>query len=263
MKLKEMLKDILSEEELEIAPSSFDLIGDIAIVKIPLELKKKEKKIGEELLRFKNVKTVLKKEGKVGEEFRVRKYKFLGGERKKETLHKEYGCRYKLNVEKVYFSPRLGSERERILKQVKDGEKILVMFAGIGPYAIQIAKNRNAEIFSVEINPKAVKYFEENVKLNKVEDKIKIFEGDVRKVVPKLNEKFDRIIMPLPKDAENFLDLAKLVSKKNTIIHLYIFAGSKRETIEKIGEKVRVVDCVECGTYSKETSRYCIDFIFR
>lgn len=258
-----MLKDLLTEEELEIAPSSFDVIGDIAIIKIPEELKKKERKIGEQLLKFKNIKTVLKKEGMVEDEFRIRKYKFLAGEKKKETLHKEYGCRYKLNVEKVYFSPRLGNERERIMKQVKDGEKILVMFAGIGPYAIQIAKNREVEISAIEINPKAVKYFKENVKLNKVEDKIKIFEGDVREVVPELKEKFDRVIMPLPKDAENFLDLAKLVSKKNTIIHIYIFADSKDGAIRKINENIKILNCVECGTYSKDISRYCVDFIFR
>ena len=262
MKLKRLLENIFTEEELKIAPSSFDIIGDIAIIKIPDELKKKEKEIGKQLLKFKNIKTVLKKEGKVEDKFRIRKYKFLAGEDKRETLHKEYGCKYKLNVETVYFSPRLGRERERIAKEVKEGEKILVMFAGIGPYAIQIAKNRNAEIFAVEINPKAVEYFRENAKLNKVENKIKIFEGDVREVVPKLKEKFDRIIMPLPKDAESFLDLAKLVAKKNAIVHLYVFAGSKEEAIKKIDEKVKVLNCVECGTYSKEISRYCIDFRF-
>ncbi len=260
MKLKELLKNVLGEEELEIAPSSFDVVGDIAIIKIPPQLEKKEKKIGEQLLKFKNVKTILKKEGKVGEEFRIRKYKFLGGEKRKETLHKEYGCRYKLNIEKVYFSPRLGSERERIVKQVKKGEKILVLFAGIGPYAIQIAKNREVDIYAIEINPKAVKYFKENTKLNKVENKIKVFEGDVREVVPSLKEKFDRIIMPLPKDGENFLDLAKLVSKKNTIIHIYIFANSRGEAIKKIDKKV--INCVECGTYSRDISRYCVDFTF-
>lgn len=262
MKLKELLRDILSEEELKIAPSSFDVIGDIAIIKIPPELKKKEREIGEQLLKFKNIKTVLLKEGKVEQEFRVRRYKFLAGEKKKETLHKEYGCRYKLNLEKVYFSPRLGSERERIMKEVKDGEKILVMFAGIGPYAIQIAKNKEVKIFAIEINPEAVKYFRENVKLNKVENKIKIFEGDVREIVPKLKERFDRIIMPLPKDAENFLNLAKLVAKKNTVIHLYVFADSKDKAIEKINREVKVINCVECGTYSKEISRYCVDFKF-
>jgi len=263
MKLKDLLKESLSEEELEIAPSGFDMIGDLAIIKLNEELGGKEKNIAEQLLKLKQVKTVLKKEGKVDNEFRVRKYKVIGGENTKETLHIEFGCRYKLNIETAYFSPRLGNERERITNQIKNGEKILVMFAGIGPYAIQIAKHKDVELWGVEINPEGIKYFKENAKLNKVEKKIKIFEGDVRKIVSKWEDKFDRIIMPLPKDAETFLDVAKKVSKKNTIIHLYIFANSKEEAIEKISYNIEVLDCIKCGGFSKTTSRYCIDFRFK
>ncbi len=263
MKLKDLLKNTLSEKELEIAPSGFDMIGDLAIIKLNEELEGKEKVIAEQLLKLKQVKTVLKKEGKVDNEFRVRKYKVIGGENTKETLHIEFGCRYKLNIETAYFSPRLGNERERITNQIKDKEKILVMFAGIGPYAIQIAKYKDADIWGVEINPEGIKYFRENAKLNKVEKKIKIFEGDVRKIVSEWDEKFDRIIMPLPKDAETFLDVAKKVSGKNTIIHLYMFADSKEEAIEKINYDIEVLDCIECGGFSKTTSRYCIDFRFK
>ena len=262
MKLKVLLKDVLTEEELKIAPSGFDAIGDIAIIKLDDELENREKEIAEQLLKLKHVKTVLKKDGRVDEEFRVRKYKFIAGENQTETLCVEYGCRYKLDPGKVYFSPRLGNERERIEKQVKDGEKILVMFAGIGPYAIQIAKNKNAIVYGVEINLEGVKYFRENAKLNKVENKIKIFEGDVREVVPKLKEKFDRIIMPLPKAAENFVELAKSVAKKDALIHLYVFADSKKEAISRINMKIKVFDCIECGTYSRDTARYCVDFKF-
>ncbi len=263
MKLKELLKNILSEEELEIAPSSFDVVGDIAIIDIPKELEKKEKKIAEKLLEFKQINTVLKKEGKVENEFRLRKLKYIAGEKKKETIHIEYGCRFKLNLEEVYFSPRLGSERERIVSQVKEGEKVLVMFAGIGPYAIQIGKKTKAKIvYAVEINPKAVKYMEENLRLNKVQDKIKVFEGDVREVVPRLKEKFDRIVIPLPKRGENFLDVARKVAKKNAMIHFYTFADSKEKAVENIDAKIKVLEVVECGSYAKYSSRYCVDFIF-
>lgn len=263
MKLKELLKDILTEKELKFAPSSFDVIGDIAIIEIPKELEKKEKKIGEQLLKFKHIKTVLKKEGKIENEYRTRNYKFLAGIDKRETLYLEYGCRFKLNLDKVYFSPRLGSERDRIVKQVEVGEIVLVMFAGIGPYAIQIAKRSKAKIvYAIEINPEAVKYMEENVRLNKVGDKIKIFKGDVRKIIPKLEEKFDRIVMPLPKGNEDFLELAKKVAKKNAVIHFYTFAVSKEEAIKKINYKIKVLNCVKCGSYAKALYRFCVDFIF-
>ena len=264
MKLKRLLKSVLNEEELKIAPSSFDVVGDIAVIEIPKELERKEKKIAEKLLEFKQINTVLKKEGKVKNEYRVRKLKYMGGEKKKETVHTEYGCRFKLNLEKVYFSPRLSNERNRIVNQVKKDEKVLVMFAGIGPYAIQIAKRSRAGIvYAVELNPEAVKYMKENLKLNKVQEKVKVFDGDVRKIVPGLNEKFDRIIMPLPKGAKNFLDIVKSVAKKNSIIHFYTFAKSEKEAVKNIDENINVLKVVECGSYAKDLSRYCVDFVFR
>jgi tRNA (guanine37-N1)-methyltransferase len=263
MKLKNMLEGILTKDELKLAPSAFDIVGDIALILIPDELRHKEKEIGEKLLEFKQIKTVLKKSSAVEDEFRVRKYELLAGEDKTETIYIEYGSRYKVDVAKAYFSPRLGNERERIVKLVLPGEKVLVMFAGIGPYAIQIAKRAKPEIvYAVEINPDAVRYMEENIRLNKAGPLVKPFCGDARKVVPELGEKFGRIIMPLPKDAETFLDTAKAVAKEGAIIHLYIFADSKEEAIGKIREEVEVIDCVECGSYSAGTSRYCVDFMF-
>jgi len=263
MRLKLLLKDVLTEEEMKFAPSAFDVIGDIAIIWIPDELKHKAKEIAEKLLTFKNIKTVLGKDSAVEDEFRVRKYHLLAGEDRTETTYIEYGLRYKVDITKAYFSPRLGNERERIVKQVKPGEKILVMFAGIGPYAIQIAKRAKPEIvYAVEINPDACRYMEENVRLNKVGHLVRPFCGDVREVVPRLGEKFDRIIMPLPKDAETFLDVAKKVANPGAIIHLYVFAESKEEAIKKVGVEVEIIDCVICGTYSAKVSRYCVDFKF-
>lgn len=264
MRLRDLLEDILTEEEIKFAPSAFDVVGDIAIIWIPDELKHKEKEIGERLLTFKNIKTVLEKNSAVEDEFRVRKYKYLAGENKTETVYIEYGRRYKVDVTKAYFSSRLGNERERIVRLVKPGEKVLVMFSGIGPYAIQIARRAKPSIvYAVEINPDACFYAEENIRLNKVGELVRNFCGDVRVVVPKLNEKFDRIIMPLPKDAETFLDVARSVASPGAIIHLYIFGESKEDVIGKIREDIEILKVVVCGSYSAKTSRYCVDFRFR
>lgn len=261
MRLKLLLKDVLTEDELKFAPSAFDVVGDIAIIWIPDELRHKEKEIAQKLLAFKNIKGVLARDSAVEDEFRVRKYRHLAGEDKTETIHIEYGLRYKVDPSKAYFSPRLGNERDRIARKVKPGEKVLVMFAGIGPYAIHIAKKAKPEsVYAVEINPDACRYMEENIRLNKVAGIVKPFCGDVRAIVPKIREKFDRIIMPLPKDAEIFLDVAKSAAKKGAIIHLYVFAESKEEAIRKVGEDAKIIDCVACGTYSAKLSRYCIDF---
>ena len=128
-------------------PSSYDIVGDILIVEIPDELKKKEKQIANKLLKdHKQVKTVVKKKGIHGGKFRVQKYVVLAGDRRKETEYKENGVRIKLNVDKTYFSIRLATERLRIAKQVKDGEIVLVMFSGVAVYPLVIAKNAKKQI---------------------------------------------------------------------------------------------------------------------
>lgn len=266
--LKELLKGILNEEELKILPRSYDIIGDIAIIDIPPELEKREKEIADALLKFKNIKVVAKKSGIVEGEFRTRKIQIIGGENRKETIHKEFSCRYLLDVEKVYFSERLGNERLRILNQIKDNEKILVMFAGIGPYAILIAKKKKVEIYAIELNPYGYEYMVENVKLNKVN--VNCILGDVRIETPKLVEKigkFDRIIMPLPKDAGNFLDVALNAIKKGGIIHYYgfsddpkKFADEIKKIVKNLNYEIEILNSVKCGAYAPHVYRVCVDF---
>ena len=224
MRLREALKDKLNEKELSILKTGFDTIGSIAIIEIPPELVKKEKAIANELIGIhKNIVTVAKKVGIHSGEFRLQKLKVIAGKKTKETEYKENNVRLLLNVEKVYFSPRLSTERKRIMEKVKPGETVLVMFSGCGPYVCVIAKNTKAkEVYGVEINPIAHEYAEKNLLLNKIRN-ARLFLGDVRKIIPKLKKKFDRILMPLPKGAENFLDVALRAGKKGTIIHFYDF----------------------------------------
>ncbi|MEA3254554.1 MAG: class I SAM-dependent methyltransferase family protein [Candidatus Altiarchaeota archaeon] len=263
--LKESLKEKLTENELKIAPKSFDLIGDIAVLEIPEELKDKKEIIGNSLLKtFKNIKVVAAKKTTVGTEFRTRKVEVIAGEQRTETVHREYNCFYKLDVGSTYFSPRLGTERMRIAKQVRDDERVLVMFAGVGPYAILISKESNAKVYAIELNPRAFEYMTENIKLNNV-DVIPI-EGDVREETPRLG-KFNSIVMPLPKDAGDFLDVALPTLEKNGVVHFYDFSHNEDESIEKVrkiggdlGYTIQILDAVKCGSYSPGVFRICVDF---
>ena len=155
-------------------PSSYDVIGNIAVLS---EKTKNPKKVAQHILKnFKNIKTVAIKTGIHSGKFRLQKTKILAGKKTKTALHKENGCLFKLNIDKTYFSPRLGSERLRISKLVKKDESILVMFSGVAVYPINISKHSKAkEICAVEINPAAHKFAEENLKLNKIKN-IKIVE---------------------------------------------------------------------------------------
>ena len=270
--LKFYLKDKLSEKELQFVPTSFDVVGDILIfAEFPKELRKKEKLIGEVILQtYPHIKIVLKKTKKYSGKFRTAKLKIISGEKRKETTHKENNVFLKLNVEKVYFSARMSSERKRISKLIKPNESILVMFSGAGIYPSVIAKNTKCrEVYGIEINPIAHKYALENVKKNKSENKIKFFLGDVKKILPQINKKFDRILMPLPKGAESFLDLALKYAKKNGIIHFYDFLHENefekahekiKNACEKSKKKFKILNTVKCGQYSPGFYRVCVDF---
>src|SRR3989338_1011654 len=187
--LKFYLKNKLSNKELQLVPTSFDVVGDILIFSdFPKELAKKEKLIGQTILEnYPHIKTILKKTKKYSGKFRLPKLKVIAGEKCKETICKENNVFIKLDVEKVYFSPRMSSERKRIAELIEPNETVLVMFSGCAPFPLVIAKNTKCkEIYGVEINRIAHKYALENVNKNKLENKIRLFFGDVKKILPKL-----------------------------------------------------------------------------
>jgi len=251
-RITEALRKILTPSELEKLKTSFDVIGRVAIIEIPSELEKKEKQIAKALMSVhKKVDTVAKKTGPMSGEYRVRKLKVVAGKKNTETLYRESGCVMKLDPAKVYFSIRLSHERERIADLVKPKEKILALFAGVGPFPLVISKrNKNTEIVAVELNPSAVKYMEENVRLNKTSN-IRIIEGDVKKVMKHFGKWADRILMPLPKSAEEFLVYVMPAAKKKGVIHFYTFSEGEnpfinpekkvKEAAKKCGLKAKVI----------------------
>ena len=169
----------------------------------------------------------------------------------------------------MYFSVRLSTERKRVIDLVQDGEDVLVMFSGVGPYSIGIAKNKKPkEVYSVEINPAAFKYQKENILLNKAEN-VRLFKGDVKKIVPKLKKKFDRILMPLPRGAESFLGTALKAAKKGAIVHFYDFLHEDEfkkaeekisKACKKAGKKFKIIGMVKCGQFGPGIFRICVDF---
>lgn len=150
--LKETLRGHLSDEELELLVRSYDVVGDLAIIIIAEGLEHREKLIGEAILAInKNVKVVLKRAGMYQGEFRLIPLEVIAGENRKETQCKENGVRLSLNPEIAYYSVRSSSERQRIAELVQAGEQVLVMFSGVAPFPLVIAKNsRAAAIVGVE-----------------------------------------------------------------------------------------------------------------
>lgn len=189
--------------------------------------------------RYTNVKSVLKKQGGRRGIFRTYRLRLLAGDKNTEVVHREYGMLFRLDPRKAYFSPREAEERQRIAQIAKDGERILVMFSGVAPYAIAIAMQKNCEIACVEINKKAVEYANESLRINKLVGSVENICADVKKVYKKLG-KFDRVLMPLPETAYKFLPQAFALAKKGGVIHLYGISEEKKlfKDLEEKAKKI-------------------------
>jgi tRNA (guanine37-N1)-methyltransferase len=228
--LKTVLKDILSSEELSDLCSGFDIIGDIIIIKIPDSLISKKKVIANAILEnVKPAKSIFVQISAVQGDFRLRKLEHVAGSMNTLTEYKEHGCRFKVDVEKTYFSPRLSSERLRIAKLITEDEVITNMFAGVGTYSILIAKiNTKCKVYSIDLNPSADALCTINIQLNKVEDRVLPICGDAREIIDRrLHGVSNRVLMPLPEKAKEFIDSAVLALKdKKGIVHYFLHTRS-------------------------------------
>ena len=245
---------------------AYEQIGDIALID---KNESEPQLIAEALLRQNKIKTVLQAETSVSGEYRTRGVTIIAGEPRTETVYKENGCRYKLDIAEVYFTPRLSTERMRIAEQVKDGDFVVDMFAGVGPFSILIAKmNPDASVVAIDKNPVAIRYLKENVILNKVKN-IEVKEGDALEEVKGLSGA-DHIIMNLPHSNLEFLDAAFSIIENGGVIHFYaitheddLFDGIL-EKIRDIAKKhdlyIQPINKRVVRPYAPFQSNICIDF---
>ena len=238
--LKKALENILSDEDIKDLVSAFDQIGDIIIVRIPDSLISKKKIIGKTLLeQVKTAKTVFHQSSPVEGDFRTRNLELIEGEQKTETEYRENGCRFIVDVEKAFFSPRLSTERERIANLVNDHDVIINMFGGVGMFSLLAARKKSCTVYNIDINPVASKLCEENIKLNKLKGNVISLNGDATKIIKEqLQDKADRVLMLLPERSDEFLDTAISSLKKNGIIHYYSHIhAEKKQYAPKLSEE--------------------------
>ena len=238
--IEEILVGYLPENILELVPKSYDIIGKIAIVDFDQintisdkNILSYKKKVAEALVSVnKSVETVYEKKSEVKGRYRLKELKVIYGDDIPETTHKENNCLFKLDVKKTYFTPRLVFERKRVSSSsIKKQETVVDLFAGVGPFSIQIAKNNDVKIYAFDVNPSAYKYLNVNIEINKIKGEVIAHNMDVKKLLNPdnklgndLKHKIDRIIMNLPEKSVNFLDVACFLMKKPSgIMHFYQF----------------------------------------
>lgn len=219
--LREALRGVLTPKEIELFPAGFHLVGHIAIISLPQQLLPKQAEVARALLRLRGVRTVALREGVISGRYRRPKLKVIAGDPSTETVHRENGCLFKLDVTQVMFSLGNVYERARLPKLVQPGEVVVDLFAGVGQFSIPTAKHaRPSQVYVIELNPVAYGYLRENIRLNRVGHIVKPLLGDCSTVAPR--RVADRVVLGILHVTHRYLPLALDVLKPSGgIIHYH------------------------------------------
>jgi tRNA (guanine37-N1)-methyltransferase len=242
---------------------SMDVVGDLAVLRLKDDLRSHAAVVGEALMEVHpRLRAVAIDDGVRGE-MRIRDLTIVAGEGPLVTTHREHGIQLRVDLVRAYFSPRLATEHRRVADMVQPGERVLDMFAGVGPFAVLVAKMASPkEVHAVDLNADAARMAEENAELNGVADIVTVHHGDARQVVPSLGA-FDRIIMNHPHGAIGFIDVAMSVSRTGTVVHLHVI-GTPQEVEQVLkGQEGRLhlSDRREVRTYAPGVSHWCLDLV--
>lgn len=255
--MKKIAREALGEDFARRIWKRVEFIGDIALIRTPLNMDPNElKPLAEEILRrIPYVKSVWASLPGVEGSYRLRKHVWLAGELRSETLYREHRCVFKVDINRVYISPSLNYEHIRVARLVEPGEVLFNMFAGAGLFSIIIAKHaKPSRVYSVDINPDAYSYMVENVRLNHVENIVVPLLGDAKDIaMSMLVKSANRVLMPYPELALDYLPYALSSLKECGWIHIYLhvradrgehWKSKARELVEKELHELSVRDYI-------------------
>ncbi len=276
--LKEILAAKLGSGPLAALPRAYDVIGDIAVIRVPPGLKAREGLVGRALLEANPRLKVVAALSAVAGKYRVRHIKVIAGEKRTHTVYRENGCTYQVDLDKAYFSTRLASERKRITGLVKPSEKVLVLYAGVGPFVIPVARKIKAakgtgRVAGVEWNPSACRLMQLNAQTNQVDGFVQVLKGDAAKLAggPLLRGWADRVVMPLLHQSIESMPLALEAAANPATIHAYGLVSTKspggleekkreiRFACRRLGRKCRILRAKCFGTYAPGVSQAVFD----
>ncbi|TGC09225.1 class I SAM-dependent methyltransferase family protein [Methanolobus halotolerans] len=265
--LKDRLRDLIPETDLELAPSGWQILGDIIVVNIDARIEDHKSLIAEKLLdMYPSCRTVVRDLGIEGQLRRPRRELIAGSFT--ETIHKENKCLFKLDVTKVMFSKGNLYEK-KLMSSVGSDETIVDMFAGIGYFSIPIAVHAcPLKIISIELNPESFAYLRENVSLNKVDNIIEPLDGDCAELTPQGIA--DRVIMGYVGTTHHYLQYGiRAIKKKGGMLHYHettpeslVFdrpVSRIKEAALREGRRVEIRDCRRVKKYSPGVWHVVVD----
>ncbi|HQK56424.1 MAG TPA: methyltransferase [Methanolinea sp.] len=177
--------------------------------------------------------TVLVPESDVEGPWRTRRFEVLAGKQTTRTRYIEHGLRLEIDLAEAYFSARLSTERQRLLAAMDRGERVLDMFAGVGPCALTLSR-KAAFVAASDLNPGAVRLMERNIALNRAANVLPLL-FNASHLPCALPWRFDRVVMNLPLGAVRFLPAAIALCRKGGTIHCYALQDKEGEFLDEIG----------------------------
>jgi len=258
--VREALAQLIPSDKASLMYRSYDIIGDVAVVKLPYELDDYEKQVGEVIHKLHpHIRRVFRVVGTTEEIERNRELKLIWtesnlrgvndgtiAENPGRTVYSEHGCKFVVDIRRVFFTPRLSHERMRIAKQVRPGEVIVNMFGGVGTYAIIMAKvcPKVEKIYTIDVNPVAHELADGNITLNRCSGKVVPILGDAKLVCKeRLKGLCNRVVMPLPEYASSFLEsaAAALREKDECVVNFYAEVSGKqiRKQVQQVIDETR------------------------
>ena len=261
MSLRDRLTGRIPDDDRATLSDRFDIIGDIAVLSLPPGLACDGRIIASAVMeQYHGVRTVLNKISQITGDHRTARYDLLAGT---STIahYREYGFSYEMDIKSVFFTPRLASERNRVTGLVREGEDLLVPFCGAGPFAIPAAA-KGARVLCVEKNPEACRWLTRNIRLNHVEPRVTLVNGDAFDPGSYPARKFDRAIVPTPYGMDSILDLITPKVRPGGMIHLYTFR--KKHQIQPLidefhGKGLDTIFFRGCGHVAPCVSRWVFD----
>ena len=261
-----------SDADLEAAPSSWAVVGDVVLARFP-DACPDRAAVGEALLDLHGAETVLAV-GDVTGPTRRPDVTVVAGSGDTEVVHVEHGTRYALDLREVMFSPGNQLERVRMGEVVDPGERVLDAFAGIGYFALPMAR-AGADVTAVEVNPAAFGYLVENAALNGVTDRLAAALGDCREVVgpdgpgAAAHGAADRLVLG-HFDAPTYLDALLPALAPGGTVHLHAAVPADapgaddpvqalEAAAEEAGRRVEVLERREVKSYAPGVAHVVVD----
>ncbi|KAF8114587.1 hypothetical protein N665_0036s0111 [Sinapis alba] len=195
-----------------IVPSAFEMVGHIAHLNLRDEHLPYKRLIAKVVL-DKNqpkIQTVVNKIDPIHNDFRTMQLEVLAGNHSLVTTVVENGLRFHVDLARVYWNSKLGTERQRLLLGFDHNDVVCDVFAGVGPIALAAARIVK-RVYANDLNPHAVEFMEQNSVVNKLEKRIEVFNMDGRRFIKAMfssdkGQKVTQVVMNLPKDAAESLD---------------------------------------------------------